>query len=662
MYRVLANFPLVGALEVCPYKLRLQNWDTPTCILLPGVLEKRNYQNQAMNGDKGLKATGLQILVVTAFLSLKLLLDHNMGGGGWNEIDVLPLAKQYVDPSWIPGDWYLNQPPGYRRLFQTIFGRLIVAWGFLATSLIGRLFCYGLLASGLVLLGRKLSLSLPSLLLAVGLFIYVDRTQGAIAGEWLVGGLEAKSIAYGLLLLAMGLMLEGRDRWMAFLLGLSTSFHVLVGSWAFVAAVGWLMLRRRKHFWDIRHLASILLIYLGASAFAVEPVLKQLFTPTPTASVQASYIYVFLRLPHHLNPLSWELEDWIKPLVYLLVLTLSVGILQRQHQQQSTPMSEKLLLTRLSTDDPPKSPLTRGTWSGLVPPLLSRARGDRTKSFLKRGTLGGFVPPLLRGARGDRILSDTSQTSSKQLSEQYATCMGLVEFTLLTLVPFLLGLVIAPFDSQGKLLQYYPFRLGDIMLPLNTCLLFACALQQHFTGKRQRVFSLVCIVLLSLACTVQAVSFHRQLLALSHFPSAEQEVDPQWKDMCAWVRRHTPQDAVVISSPGKLVNFAWLSERPTLAKFKLLPQTNARILDWYKRLEDLSGDLYPWPRVPTTKDKRKEIRKKLITAYDRLTTAQVEDLMVKYQADYFVTRVEHQLALPLAYRNSLYILYGKTSS
>jgi hypothetical protein len=239
--------------------------------------------------------------------------------------------------------------------------------------------------------------------------------------------------------------------------------------------------------------------------------------------------------------------------------------------------------------------------------------------------------------------------------------MGLVEFTLLTLVPFLLGLVIAPFDSQGKLLQYYPFRLGDIMLPLNTCLLFACALQQHFTGKRQRVFSLVCIVLLSLACTVQAVSFQKQLLALSHFPSAEQEVDPQWKDMCAWVRRQTPQDALVISSPGKLVNFAWLSERPTLAKFKLLPQTNARILDWYKRLEDLSGTLYPWPRVPTTKDKRKEIRKKLITAYDRLTTAQVEDLMVKYQADYFVTRVEHQLALPLAYRNSLYILYGKTS-
>jgi hypothetical protein len=151
-------------------------------------------------------------LAVTAFLSLKLLLDSNMGGGGWNEVDVLPLAKHYADPTWIPGDWYLNQPPGYRLLFLALFGRLIAAWGFLATSLIGRLLCYGLVASGLVLIGRKLSLSLPSLLLAVALFLYINRYQGMAAYEWLVGGLEPKAVAYGFVLLAIGLMLEGRDR------------------------------------------------------------------------------------------------------------------------------------------------------------------------------------------------------------------------------------------------------------------------------------------------------------------------------------------------------------------------------------------------------------------------------------------------------------------
>jgi len=65
------------------------------------------------------------------------------------------------------------------------------------------------------------------------------------------------------------------------------------------------------------------------------------------------------------------------------------------------------------------------------------------------------------------------QHQSEKFSEQYAARMGLAEFTLITLVPFILGLVVA--YLQGNLLQYYPFRLGDIILPLNTCLLFACA-------------------------------------------------------------------------------------------------------------------------------------------------------------------------------------------
>jgi hypothetical protein len=532
-------------------------------------------------GLTSLKETGLQILAVTAFLSLKLLLDYNMGGGGWNEIDVLPLAKHYADPTWIPGDWYLNQPPGYRLLFLALFGNIAAAWGFLATSIIGRLLCYALVASGLVLIGRKLSLSLPLLLLAVGLFLYVNPYQSVVAYEWLVGGLEPKSVAYGLLLLAIGLMLGGRYRWMALMLGLATSFHVLVGGWAFLAVLGWLTLRRRTDFGDIRYLGSVLLIYLAASALAVWPVLEQLFTPTPIVPVEPSYIYVFLRLPHHLNPLSWSPDWWIRPILSLLILALSLGMLRRKRQ-------------------------------------------------------------------------------SEKLSGQYATCVELAEFTLITLVPFILGLAIAPFDSQGRLLQYYPFRLGSIILPLNTYLVFACALEQTFTGRTRRVFLLVCIVVLSWLCSLQALSLSEQLQDLRQFPSADQEVDPQWKDMCAWVRNHTPQNAVVVSPPVEFANFTWLAERPTIAKFKLLPQNKVRILAWYERLGHLSGNLSSWPIMHSKKASKNEIERALTKGYNNLTTAQAEALMVKYGADYLVTGIGHNLDLAIAYRNSLYILYGKT--
>jgi len=63
--------------------------------------------------------------------------------------------------------------------------------------------------------------------------------------------------------------------------------------------------------------------------------------------------------------------------------------------------------------------------------------------------------------------------------------MGLAEFTLITLVPFILGLVVAPLTPKAIYCSI-PFRLGDIILPLNTCLLFACALEQTFTGRARR--------------------------------------------------------------------------------------------------------------------------------------------------------------------------------
>ena len=517
-----------------------------------------------------LYATGLRVLAVTAFLSLKFLLSHNMVR---NELDVSPLAKQYADPTWIPGDWYLNQPPGYRLLFETLFGRLIVAWGFLATSLVGRLICYGLVASGLVLIGRRLGLSLPLLLLAIGLFLYTGR-QGTGASEWLVGGLEAKSVAYGLVLLAIGLMLEGRYRWMALMLGLATSCHVLVGGWAFLTVLGWLALRWNR-FKDVRQLGLILLIYLSASAFAIRPVLEQLFLTLPASPVTPSYIYVFLRLPHHLNPLLWFSIWWIKPTVYLLMLTLSFSLWRQQQ-------------------------------------------------------------------------------SGKQ-SGQHTAYRSLIEFTLISLVPFMLGLAIAPLDTQGRLLQYYPFRLSDVMLPLNTCLLFACALQQTFTGRGRQMLLLICIVVLSWKFSIQSVHFHKQFLALRQFP----QVDPELKALCNWVRKFTPPDATVVSPPVDFVEFTWLAERPTIAKFKLLPQTKAGILSWYERLSDLSGGFSSWSTAVGTRDPRKEIRRALTNGYNHLTTTQADALMSKYQSTYFMTRIEHHLDLPTVYHNSRYVLYSR---
>ncbi|MBD2358642.1 hypothetical protein H6G41_29225 [Tolypothrix sp. FACHB-123] len=574
---------------------------------------------------------GLEITAVLILISIGLLLKANMSV---NEVDVLPLARQYADPTWIPGDWYLNQPAGYRELFQAVFGKLIVSWGFLATSILGRLICYGLVASGLVLIARKLELNLLMLLVAVSLFLYPNyyrqiaslnilpedsvkwivcscmvivirltlfrrslnlrlsllllliaiglffagtkawSGQGSIAGEWLVGGLEAKAVAYGLILLAIALMLRKRYRAMALILGIATSFHILVGVYAFLTFLGWLILKPLTRLPNKQEFGLIILLYLVGSSFAFKSIVEHFLTVNYVGSLQPSYIYVFVRLSHHLNPLSWTLWKWINLITHLVILAISVSII----------------------------------W---------------------------FKQP------------------TERLSQQHIAQMELCEFTLISLIPFLLGIAIAPFDTQGRFLQYYPFRFGDIVLPLNTCLLFACATQQTLNHTRwhSRLLLLISCFLLTYITVNQMPIFRHQFQSLSQFPSQEQGVDQQWKDLCNWVRNNTPKNANLVSSPVEFDNITWITERPIIAKWKLMAQNKAGILEWYNRIRELGGD--------SLINKLKVSREQLTKGYNRLTTAQAKAIMLKYQADYLVTRIQHQLDIPVAYRNQSYVLYRK---
>ena len=522
----------------------------------------------------------LGALALLALFCLGHLAQRNMAD---NELNYLAVARQYVNPAWIPKDWYLNQPIGHQALFSIIFGRLAEAWGFLATSIIGRFLGYSLIASALVCLGRRLGLVLPLILLAVSMFLV---RQHAIAGEWMIGGIEEKVFAYGLILWAIERMFNKSYRSMAFLLGLATSFHVLVGGYAALTVLGWIILRWKRRLPDTRDIILSISFYLAGSLFAIEPILRQVASqPVPTSSLQPSYIYVFLRNPHHLNPFRWLSWSWLYWLYLCLLVTtllISFGVLWRS-----------------------------------------------------------------RPAEG--------------LSEAHKSRSGLFEFTLISLIPFVLGLAIAPFDRQGHLLKFYLFRFGDVMLPLNTYLLTACAVQHlliekpYLTDRAKKRLLLTCILILSVIYLNQAYSFAKDLSALRQFPGQHQGVDPDQKELFDWVKRNTPKNSTIVSSPT-LPHFSWMSERATVAQFKMVPIDSAAIIEWYQRLQDLSGNNSPWRDAGFTAVAR------LARDYLRLTTVQVESLMAKYEADYFLTTVEQNLELPIAYRNESYVLYRQRKS
>jgi hypothetical protein len=519
----------------------------------------------------------IAVSVVTIFLGLNFLLKGNMGMV--NELDILPFTRQHIDPSWMPEEFWLNQPGGYRLPFILLFGYLTTTVGFLGTSIIGRLVCYILISSGLVFLGRILGLRLLTLLVALCLFIYPNPSQGAAAYEWLVGGVEPKSVAYGFLLLAIGFAITRRYRFMALNLGLATTFHVLVGGWATIAMVGWLGLRRRSDFSNLKRIGTTLLIYGLASAWAIWTVLSHLLESTAAGEVSSSYIYVFLRSPHHLNPLSWTWYAWGALITYLIIFGLSIFWLRRRQQQ---------------------NPLSK-----------------------------------------------------------YRNGQDLAEITLFALIPFGFGVVIAPFDTEGKILQYYPFRVGDILLPLTTCLLFAGVLQHSLTSSKAKIFQRFCLVLVSAVFVIQGSLFINNLQALSQFPSQQQGVTEAWRDTFTWIRENTPKDALIVSPPVDLANFTWLTERATVGKFKQAPPTSASLIKWHQRLTDLSGGSSLWTEGEARYTKKQAIRDALTQGFRNLDLTQAQAILDKYQASYFLTYSEHQLGLPIVYQNNDYVVYSR---
>lgn len=539
-----------------------------------------NLVNLFNQKQSTLQSWVLPVAILTLFLCIKFLFLRNMGG--INELHHLPLSRHLVDPIWLAKDIYYSEPPGYRLLFQLLFGPLTVSVGFLATSIIGRILGYIAISLSLWALARNLGMRFLTLFLALGLFIHTNKHQGVMAGEWLVGvgGIEPKIFAYSAIFVALTALFKGRYLWMVAWLGLAISFHALVGGWTAISLLFWLLWRRRSVLLDGRRWLAALPIYGVTGVFAVTAVLTQLLSPVEESDIAPAAIYSFLRNPHHVNPLSWHWNVWLGLLAYVLVL-VSCAFYVR--------------------------------WADRKEPYLDQQIMRNRTDFL---------------------------------------C-----FVLCTLIPFGAGVLAAPIDINGQFLQYYPFRVGDVMVPLGTALFLALALDRLLFQRRGGAIALSLIVLLCFGAELP--HFYQKAVALQDFPSEEQRVDPELKAMATWVKQHVPAGDLLISSPVDLDVLAWLCERPTVAKFRFVPSaSSADVAAWYERITDLGGGVDILNYVDRFVDNSRPVQRQLREAYNSLDTLQMSALMDKYQSNYAITNVEQRLELPLLYENSRYRVYG----
>ncbi len=168
---------------------------------------------------------------------------------GWpapdvNEPHYLGKARHYWDPSWCPADFFLGTADAHEA-FYFAFGWLTLWLPLPAVAWCGRVLTWGLLAWA----WRRLSVALVNgflySVLSAALFVALNA-RFHMAGEWVVGGVEAKGFAYVLVLLGLESLVRASWGRALVLFGAASAFHVIVGGWAVVAtAITWLATKDR---------------------------------------------------------------------------------------------------------------------------------------------------------------------------------------------------------------------------------------------------------------------------------------------------------------------------------------------------------------------------------------------------------------------------------
>lgn len=255
---------------------------------------------------------------------------------GVNEPHYLCKAKHLWQPEWCSKDLFLTSSNPH-LIFYICFGWLTQFFSLDTTASISRLVGFMPLAVGWQFLATRLTGKACCGALGLSLF-FVLQSAGNWSGEWLVGGIESKVIAYGFLFWAIAQAMECRLPSSAFLAGLAVSFHPVVGVWGCLAtALGTLAFigLKRPSFRDpalptLGQWGWAILLFSLAATPGIVTAGQAVFEGDSEQTRIASLLQVGHRLAHHLDPLKFPKEAYRYMAALILGwLVLSPGTLSK---------------------------------------------------------------------------------------------------------------------------------------------------------------------------------------------------------------------------------------------------------------------------------------------------------------------------------------------
>jgi hypothetical protein len=460
------------------------------------------------------------------------------------ESHYLVKAKHYWNPAWCPGDLFLDSQDAHFTYYWT-FGWLTRLFSLETSAWIGRVVTWLLLAVS----WRRLSFAVVPRplwsLLSAALLLLLARNFNW-AREQAIGGFEAKTIAYGLVFLALEAVAGGRWRAAFLWAGGAGAFHVLVGGWTVIALyMAWgLAGRDRPALWTLLP-AMVGGLFLALPG--IMPTLNLMRGVPREIAAEAARIYVFDRLPHHLVfhtfgtwyyarhamlILVWITFAWLTAkqiasrrlsLVLIGALTIAlVGIFMdvaglMNMQLEGRTMAEHQLRA---------APLLRLYWFRLEDALLPAAAALAFCAWLSCWQVAS-------PARANWLLCSAIILAGVNLADLcYWRTQVRVPDSVIQQRP--------TFDSRPRWWLDEPRTVSRMFRPL--------------PGSDRLLTAREWIV--------------------------------HWQDACRWIDENTPADAKFLT-PRRQQTFVWYAGRAQVASWKDIPQDARSIVAWKRALDDL---------------------------------------------------------------------------
>jgi hypothetical protein len=443
-----------------------------------------------------------------------------------NEAHYLARLKHYWNPEWCAGDLFLESQDA-QPLLVWAFGWVTKWLSLTATAWLGRVMAWTLLALAWQRLSWLLAPRPLAAVLSAALFVTLNE-RAHLAGEWVVGGVEAKCFAYGFVLWALGDLVLRRWNRMWLLLGAATAFHPIVGGWSAVACGGiW--------FWENRGLRALRSSSPGLFGFAllgsvgVVPALMLTWNEPAELVAEASRIYVFERLPHHLALTTLPQDEFMMRILRHAALLAALG-----------------------------------------------------------GLIGAQRTTVAAGSASDGVKEAAGSVTAP--AEPVARISYLAWFALGAVLLALSGFAIelALQDQPvvaARLLRYYWFRLTDFAAPMAAALYFTALVAAGLGQRRAWAVWLLAAGVVAACWHITSIAGQR---ALRPLPPADAKIPDfaAWVEVCDWVAEHTPHDAMFLT-PRLNHTFKWRAGRPEIANRKDIPQDARSIVAWHRRIKDI---------------------------------------------------------------------------